>query len=426
MDHSTSTERRQREGWDRATLAEHQRQRLNGLLHVILPHNRFYADKLAGVRRPVASLDELREWPFTYKDELIAADHGDELAANRTFSLDRYSRLHQTSGTRGRPLVVLEMPEDWEWWIEGWQYVLDVAEITNEDRVLMAFSFGPFIGFWSAYDAVALRGALVVPTGGLNSIARLQLARTARATVLCCTPSYALRLLEVAAQHQIDAASLGVRAIIVAGEPGGSVSATRARIEAGWNARLIDHAGATEVGPWGYGDAAGKGLFVNESEFIAEFVSLKSGRPAEPGELAEVVLTTLGRAGSPVIRYRTGDLARPVWRSEGANRFVFLEGGVLGRADDMIVVRGVNVFPTSVEQIVRSFPEVVEYRATLRAVDAMDQLSIEIEDRLDQPLRVAEELKLRLGLKVEVVCVPLGSLPRFEGKGNRFVDQRAK
>jgi phenylacetate-CoA ligase len=426
MDHSTSTERRQREGWDRATLAEHQRQRLNGLLHVILPHNRFYADKLAGVRRPVASLDELREWPFTYKDELIAADHGDELAANRTFSLDRYSRLHQTSGTRGRPLVVLEMPEDWEWWIEGWQYVLDVAEITNEDRVLMAFSFGPFIGFWSAYDAVALRGALVVPTGGLNSIARLQLARTARATVLCCTPSYALRLLEVAAQHQIDAASLGVRAIIVAGEPGGSVSATRARIEAGWNARLIDHAGATEVGPWGYGDAAGKGLFVNESEFIAEFLSLKSGRPAEPGELAEVVLTTLGRAGSPVIRYRTGDLARPVWRSEGVNRFVFLEGGVLGRADDMIVVRGVNVFPTSVEQIVRSFPEVVEYRATLRAVDAMDQLSIEIEDRLDQPLRVAEELKLRLGLKVEVVCVPLGSLPRFEGKGNRFVDQRAK
>jgi len=347
------------------------------------------------------------------------------LAANLTYPPDRYARLHQTSGTRGRPLIVLDTAEDWEWWLEGWQYVLDVAEVCPNDRVLMAFSFGPFVGFWSAYDAIVRRGAMVIPTGGMTSTARLQLARTAGVNVICCTPSYALHLIEVAEQHQTDTAALGVRAIIVAGEPGGSTPSVRARIEAGWQAAVVDHAGGTEVGPWGYGDAAGLGIFVNEAQFIAEFLALDTGRAAADGELSELVLTTLGRAGSPVIRYRTGDLVRPTPRCEGQNRFVFLEGGVLGRTDDMLVIRGVNVYPSSIDQILRSFPEVVEYRATVDRAAAMDQISIEIEDRLERPERVAEELQIRLGLRVNVVPVPLGSLPRFEGKGRRFVDRRA-
>jgi phenylacetate-CoA ligase len=421
---TTAQERRRLEHLDRQALADYQLDRFNRLLGKILPANDFYADKLAGKRRPLTSLEQLREWPFTYKEELIAADRGNELAANLTFPLDRYARLHQTSGTRGRPLVVLDTAEDWQWWLEGWQYVLDAADIGPGDRVLMAFSFGPFIGFWSAYDAIALRGSLVIPTGGLNSAARLQLARTARANVLCCTPTYALHLLEIAEQHQIDTTTLGIRAIIVAGEAGGSVPAIRTRIEAGFQATLIDHAGATEVGPWGYGDAAGLGLYVNEAEFIAEFLSLKTGEPADDGELAELVLTTLGRAGSPVIRYRTGDLVRPSRRIDSANRFVFLEGGVLSRADDMLVIRGVNIFPSSIDQIVRSFPEVVEYRMIAYKAQAMDQLAIEIEDRLQQPQRVADELQLRLGLKIEVKHVSLGSLPRSEAKGKRFVDKR--
>jgi phenylacetate-CoA ligase len=320
--------------------------------------------------------------------------------------------------------VVLDTADDWRWWLEGWQYVLDAADVSPRDRVLMAFSFGPFIGFWSAYDAIALRGCLVVPTGGLNSAGRLQLARTARANVLCCTPTYALHLMEVAEQHQIDTTSLGIRAIIVAGEPGGSVPSIRTRIEAGFQATLVDHAGATEVGPWGYGDSAGLGLYVNEAEFIAEFLSLKTGEPATEGELSELVLTSLGRAGSPVIRYRTGDLVRRSRPVDSANRFAFLEGGVLSRTDDMLVIRGVNIFPSSIEQILRSFPEVVEYRMTAYKAQAMDQLAIEIEDRLAQPQRVADELQLRLGLKIEVKCIPLGSLPRSEAKGKRFVDRR--
>jgi len=198
----------------------------------------------------------------------------------------------------------------------------------------------------------------------------------------------------------------------------------RQQIESAWNAIVIDHSGASEIGPWGYGNKAGRGLYVLETEFIAEFHSMATGEAADDGEMAELVLTSLGRFGSPVIRYRTGDIVRPRFSAEGENRFTLLEGGVLGRADDMFVVRGVNIFPSSLEQIVRSFPEVVEFRATANKQGALDVLMMEIEDRLDDPLRVARELQLRLGLKVDVRFVALGSLPRFEGKGKRFHDQR--
>ncbi len=417
-------QRRFYEHLDREALREHQLERLNALLVAIMPHNRFYAEKLRHVELPLQSLDELANLPFTYKDELLTTGCPADFAANCSFPLERYVRYHQTSGTRGRPLAVLDTAEDWQWWIDCWQFVLDAAEIGPEDRIALAFSFGPFIGFWSAHDAAVARGAMVIPSGGMSTLARVEMIRNCRATALFCTPSYALRLADVALENRIDPASLEVRRIVVAGEPGGSVPALRKRIETAWNAKLIDHAGASEVGPWGHSDPARRGLHVLETEFIAEFLSLTTGGPAEEGEISELVLTPLGRLGSPVVRYRTGDLVKPVYGHGGANHFVLLDGGVLGRADDMMIVRGVNIFPSSLEQILRSFPEVVEFRTTCRKNGAMDVLTIEIEDRLEKPDRVALEMNLRLGLKVDVRCVPLGSLPRTEGKGRRFVDLR--
>jgi phenylacetate-CoA ligase len=231
---------------------------------------------------------------------------------------------------------------------------------------------------------------------------------------------------EVAEENQINMAALRVRKIVVAGEAGGSLPHVRRRIEKAFDAEVIDHAGASEVGPWGYSDMDRQGLHVNESEFIAEFLSVASGEPASDGELAELVLTPLGRLGSPVIRYRTGDLVRPRVAHGGRNQFVLLEGGVLGRSDDMFIVRGVNIFPSSIDQILRGFPEVVEYRAVVTRSSNIDALTVEIEDRLAAPDRVAQELRLRLGLKVDVRCVPLGTLPRFEGKGCRLVDRRGE
>jgi len=409
----------------RAELERHQLLRLQDLLAEVTAHNRFYSEKFSQVDGlPLTSLEQLESLPFTFKDELVTGAHGDEFAANLSYQIDRYVRYHQTSGTRGRPMPVLDTAADWQWWVDCWQFVLDAADVGAEDRAVLAFSFGPFIGFWSAHDALVARGGMVVPTGGMNTLARVEVIRRTRATTLLCTPSYALRLAEVARENRIDAAALEVRRIIVAGEPGGSVPAVRDQIAAAWNAVVIDHAGASEVGPWGYGDKAGRGLYVIETEFVAEFRSLATGAAAEDGEMAELVLTTLGRYGSPVIRYRTGDIVRPRFSAEGENHFVLLEGGVLGRADDMLIVRGVNIFPSSLEQIVRSFPEVVEFRATAIKQGSLDGLIVEIEDRLERPDRVARELQLRLGLKIDVRSVPLGSLPRFEGKGKRFHDNR--
>lgn len=405
---------------------------LNRLLEKILPHNRFYAEKLCEALTrslgspsgPLRSLDDLNQLPFTFKDELLNPQHSGDLAANLTFAPDRYARYHQTSGTRGRPIVVLDTREDWQWWMDCWQFVLDAADIKPGDTVFMAFSFGPFVGFWSAFDAAVERGCLVVPGGGLASLARVELIRRSRATAVFCTPSYALHLAEVAAEHKLKLADLPIRTVIVAGEPGGSISSVRNRIEEAWQARVLDHAGATEIGPWGYGDERGEGLYVNEQDFVAEFVAVDSGTAAREGELAELVLTNLGRVGCPLVRYRTGDLVRPRWSRGGENRFVFLEGGVLGRVDDMMIVRGVNIFPSSIEQILRSFPEVIEYRMTVSKIKEMDELVIEIEDRLNDPNRVGTELAVRLGLKIEVRAVSLGSLPRGDGKASHFVDKR--
>jgi phenylacetate-CoA ligase len=415
-----AAERRRVESLDRPALEQLQLAKLNALLAEIVPQNQFYAAKLRNAPRQLDRLEQLAELPFTTKDELAAAAPASLL----TFPAEQFVRFHQTSGTHGRPLPVLDTAADWQWWLDGWQFVLDAADVTTGDRAFLAFSFGPFIGFWTAHDALAERGVLVIPSGGMNSLARLELLERTGATVLCCTPSYALRLAEVAAEHKIELARCAVRRIVVAGEPGGSQPAVRQRIEEAWDAVVIDHAGATEVGPWGYADAARRGLHVNESEFIAEFVPVDPAKAPGAGDLAHLILTPLGRRGMPVIRYLTGDVVRPTWPAAGLNRFVLLDGGVIARADEMLIIRGVNIFPSAIDEIVRSFPEVVEYRAVARKRGAMDELVIDVEDRLAQPRRIADEFNVRLGLQVDVRLAEPLSLPRFEGKGRRLVDER--
>jgi phenylacetate-CoA ligase len=408
----------------RSALERHKLDRLRRLLAEILPANRFYAAKLARASHALGSLADLEAWPFTYKEELVAGSRAGS-PANLTWPIDHYVRFHQTSGTHGRPLPVFDTAADWAWWMDCWREILDRGGVHAGDRVLVASSFGPYAGFWSAFDAAITRGAMAVPTGGMPSLARLELARSLGATVLVATPSYALHLAEVARDHKLDTAGLPIRLVIVAGEPGGSIPAVRARIAEAWGADVLDHAGATEVGPWGVGTLTGGGIDVIEPFFHAEFLALETGRAARPGELSELVLTTLGRAGAPVIRYRTGDLVRPRWPDDGAAcPWVRLDGGILGRADDMLVIRGVNIFPGAIDDIVRSFPEIVEYRVIIDTVASLDELRLEVEDHLAAPDRVARELQVRLGIRVDVAAVPIGSLPRFEGKGRRFIDRR--
>ena len=410
---------------DRPSLEAYQLERLNVLLHEVLPQNRFYAEKLSGLQLPLKQISELAQFPFTTKDQLVGADVNG-WAAHRTYPVEQYTRFHQTSGTHGQPLILLDTPEDWRWWIDCWHYVLDAAEITAADRCMLAFSFGPFIGFWTAFDALIDRGCLVLPGGGLSSMARLQRIETAKATCLLCTPSYALRLAEVAEEAHYDLRRGPIQKIIVAGEPGGSIAAVRGQLESTWDAQVLDHAGATEIGGWGFGQLTAQGLYINEGEFIAEFIDPESAQAAAEGEIGELVLTSLGRTGHPLLRYRTGDLVR--YRkpsSDHRTQFVYLDDGILGRTDEMVIVRGVNILPSALEEIIRQF-KVVEFRLTARRVQAMDELAVEVEADATQAKQIADALQVRFGLRIDVTAVPEKTLPRFEGKAKRFSDLRKK
>ncbi|MDA7980242.1 MAG: phenylacetate--CoA ligase family protein [Pirellulales bacterium] len=428
---STLAERKFLAGQSREEIRANQFQQLNRLITDVLPKNPFYAPRVAELRLPLSDMEDLSQIPLTLKSELQQPGRFPELevvaAANHTYPLEHYTRFHQTSGTKGRPLAVMDTAEDWPKWIDTWQYVFDAAEVATEDRVFLAFSFGPFIGFWSAFDAATARGCLVIPGGGLTSEARLQTIINTRSTVLCCTPSYALHLAEVAKEKRIDLPACNIRVLVVAGEPGGSLPATRTKIESTWGAWVLDHAGASEVGAWGYGDREGSGMYINERDFLPEFLVPESEGVASPGDVAELVLSNLRRPGLPLLRYRTGDLVRvPEPATTG---FAFLKGSVLGRVDDMLIIRGVNIYPTSIEQILREFPEVIEFRITAFRQAEMDELAIEIEtDEQSKQIdaQAAEQLRLRLGLRVAVETVPAGTLPRFELKGRRFVDQRSE
>ena len=403
-----------------------QLQRLNDLI-LEVKDRPFYRQRNLSHQHPLGSLDELASLPLLTKEQLLGEAAG---RPARVFDLprERYTRLHQTSGTRGFPMTVLDTPKDWAWWLDCWDHVLDAAGVEQSDVAMMAFSFGPFIGFWTANDALVRRGASVVPGGGMTSQQRIQMILDHRCTVLCCTPTYALHLGAVAEKQGVDLTKSEIRRIIVAGEPGGSVPAIRNRLEAIWGASVVDHTGASEIGAWGFGNQLGTGIHVIESEFIAELLRFddgsQEGTPVSDGEHAELVLTCLGRSGGPVIRYRTGDIVKGYRDHDHECGFLFLDGGVLGRADDMMVIRGVNVFPSSIEAMVREVAPLAEFRMIATRVDEMDQLAIELEADEVLAVGLAELLRDRLAMRVHVEAVSEGKLPRFEAKAKRLVDRR--
>jgi phenylacetate-CoA ligase len=419
---------------ERGELAKLQEERLRKLLDEIWSANAFYAPKFAqsGVKRAeIVAAEDLARLPFTTKHELVA-DQQDNPPYGRilTYPLARYCRLHQTSGTRGRPLRWLDTAESWNRLLECWDTIYRWLQIGDEDRLFFAFSFGPFLGFWTAFEAAGKRDCLCLSGGGMSSIARLHMLLENRATVVLCTPTYALRLAEVARENGIALGrNSSVRALIVAGEPGGCLPATRRRIEEAWQARVFDHSGSTEAGPMTIECRDNPcGLHLLETEYLAEVIDPATGRTVLAGEAGELVVTTLHRLGSPLVRYRTGDLVRvdpgpcPCGRT-----FLRFQGGILGRTDDMIHVRGNNLYPSAVEDVIRRFAEVAEFRLEVDQSGTMAALRIQVEPVAaelpsagDLPERIAETIRAELLFRPEVLLVPPGSLPRFEMKSRRI------
>ena len=415
----------------RDALGQLQLRRFQMVLERMLGTNVFYSEKFGtvGVTRPndVSSWEDFSKLPFTTKKELSADQAGNPpYGSNLSFPRDEYVKIHQTSGTTGEPLRCLDTEESWDWWAECWATVFRAAGVGPSDRVFYGFSFGPFIGFWSSYEGAKKVGALAFPGGGMSSFQRLKAIMANDITVLVCTPTYALHLAEVAEQEGIDVAGSSVHTTIHAGEPGAGLPATRARIQRAWGAKTYDHAGATEVGAWGFECGEQTGLHVNEGEFIVEIIDPASGEPAEEGE---VVITNLGRPGYPVIRYRTGDRARLVTDPCPCGRtYARLDGGVIGRVDDVMIVRGINVFPSAIENILRSVPEIGEFAVDIYRTAELDDMVIRIEVPRGAPDEVAaaaeNAIRNALTLRARVEAVEFGTLPRFDLKARRFTDHR--
>jgi len=411
-------------------ITAHQLAALNRLIAEIAPRNRFYETKLraAGGLGGFRSLDEFRErMPFTTKQELVSdqAAHP-PFGTLLTYAPATYTRFHQTSGTSGRPLVWLDDPTSWQWVIGNWKRVWESAGATAGDAAFFAFSFGPFLGFWAAFDSALQCGVRAIPAGGLGSAERLSFLLAQRPRFLCCTPTYALRLAEVAHRESISLAASGVERILVAGEPGGSIPQVRLAIERAWpGARVIDHHGMTEVGPVSCGDEGPEPrLHPFHESYLCEVVHPGTGDPVPIGQgRGELVLTTLGRAGSPLFRYRTGDLVEPIAPDAGDPAAFLLRGGILGRSDDMVIVRGVNLYPAAVDAAVRTFGGISEYRVEVDRRGTMPQVTMLIdadEHGRDLCAGLARHLHAVFQLRIEVRAALPGSLPAFEMKARRW------
>jgi phenylacetate-CoA ligase len=396
-----------------------QLKKLRAGLAAVLKSNEFWRERLHDVR----GWDDFERLPLTNKSSLLADQESrPPFGTNLTFPLDQYVRLHQTSGSSGtRSLRWLDTAESWEWWLRIWaEHVYGAAGIGAADRVFFAFSFGPFIGFWAAFGGAQRLGALCISGGGMTSEQRLRTILDLRATALLCTPTYALRLADIARDLGLDMAASDIRVTVHAGEPGAGIPATRAAIESAYAASSFDHTGMTELGPTGVSCLQRDGVHAIESEFIFEVLD-EAGRPTPEGEL---VATNLGRWGMPLFRYRTGDRVRAS-RDECScgSPFMKLAGGILGRVDDMFTVRGVNLYPSQVEDIVRRHAQVGEFLIEHRRIEQMDEVSLLVEMDGEDPSTARLEADLRQALGVRLTCrvVERGTLPRSEVKSSRIL-----
>jgi phenylacetate-CoA ligase len=401
----------------------------------------FHREKLAQARvtaGDITTLDDIRRIPFTTRDEWMASQaraplFGDLMARPREEAI----RYHLTSGTSGRnPLRVLDTRQDWQWISECWAYGFWAAGVRPADTVFFAFSYGSFIGFWGAHYCCERIGSLVIPSGNMSTEMRVRQIVDMDVTTVCATPTYALRMARAAAETGIDLTASRVDKVIVSGEPAGSIPETKALIEAQWGAPCFDTAGMTELGTICMFECSHQpgGMHILEDHYIEEVIDPETGDPVGYGERGERVVTSFGRVMIPVLRYRTGDLVVkvPNDRCSCGRTFDIYEGGIQGRVDDMLLVRGTNVYPRAIESIVRSFEDIDEFQIHLETIDNVDEITVRIEMKSDVPARyehiegkLAEDLKeAHEMLRINVAQAQAGSLPRFELKARRVKDDR--
>src|SRR5918992_4850049 len=334
----------------------------------------------------INSLDDVRRIPLMTRDDWMEGQvqeppYGTNVAA----PVEAAIRYHTTSGTTGKtPIRVLDSMKDWEWIAEMWCYGVWGFGIRPVDTVFFAFSYGTFVGFWGAHYACEKIGCLVLPGGNMTTDARVKQIMDMNATVVCSTPTYALRMAQEAQALGIDLANGPVERLILSGEPAGSIPATKELIEEQWGAKAADTAGMTEVGTIIMFECEQQpgGAHIIEDHYLEEVIDPDTGEPVGYGEPGERVVTSFGRGFIPVIRYRTRDLVLkvPADTCSCGRTFDIYDGGIRGRVDDMKLVRGTNVYPRAVEAIVREYNAIDEFQIHLFTAEGIrDEIEVLVE-----------------------------------------------
>jgi len=342
--------------------------------------------------------------------------------------------FRQTSGTTGTPVYQADTWQDWEWWSECWAYILYAQGYRDTDRFFLPFGYNIFVAFWAAHYAGEKIGCEVVPGGVLDTEARILKMQELKCTAFAATPTYVLGMADTARKMGIDPRSIGIKKITCAGEPGASIPTTKQRMEEAWGAKVYDHIGATEIGAWSYMCTEQRGLHVNEAFFLVEIEDMETGEIIEePMKNGKMVVTAFDRYAKPCIRFDSKDVIRWAdYECPCGRTFRMIDGGVIGRADDITKVKGVLLAPTAIEEVVRSFKELSdEYEVIVSKKGDIDDILLKIEimpsyeAKKDEILtRLKDQLRLKTNLGYRIEVHPYGSLPRYDVKAKRFKDLR--
>ena len=429
----------------RGGLKKLQLKRLRHMLRYAWDRSPFYRNLMTTHGLSPDSIRSLEDFydrfPITRRGDLDEDQrHNPPYGTRLTVSPQDTLRYHTTSGTTGNPPVkAFDTERDWLWGGDAWATSLYNFGVRPDDIVMVAFGYGSFIGFWGAHYGFEKIGCRVHPTGAVDTKTRIEIILNVGITVLCCTPSYAIRMLHVAEQEGVDLArDSKINKIVVAGEPGACIPSTKKLIETGFNAHLGDFMGTTETAGMMASTCSklAGSLHINEDRFLTEVVDPVMLKPVGYGVQGMMVVTALIKEAMPLIRYATNDIVvlDPNHSCSCGRVFDLFRGGILGRYDDMVKVRGIQLTPQMVEEIMRGFAEVEEFFTTVESRQGLDSLVIKFEVRKDLApsvadaiaLRIQKRFKSKIGLTPEVEVAAADSLPRFELKSRRFKDQRAQ